>query len=118
MDVEAHLLAYPKCCVESHYLRSEGWNRATLSIVDRHCDGNVVLMREMLAAEKIPPPETEEEKLIYRSACTVFPAKFGSWNVCAKCRSTSHSPAAVQIKKNYDVGMSLNPRLIEMLSVQ
>ena len=74
-------------------------------------------MQKMLSSEKIPPPETDEEKLIYNSAYSVFPAKFGSWNVCAKCRGTKNSPSALQIKKNYNVGMLIGSKLIEMLSV-
>ena len=116
MEDEARLLAYPKCCVQSHYLRLEGWYRAILSILDRHCDGNEVLMQKLLASEKIPPPETDEEKLVFSSAYNVFPAKFGSWNMCAKCRSMKHSPSALQIKKNYNVGMLIGSKLIEMLT--
>jgi len=115
MADEARLLAYPECCVRAHYLRAEGWNRATLSILARHCDGDEAKMKEMLASEELPPAETEEEKIIYKSAYTVFPAKFGSWNLCAKCRESAASPSAAQLAKNRKVGEFTDPEFIAKL---
>ena len=116
MEDEARLLAYPECCVKSHYLRAEGWNRATLSILSRHSEANEEKMRELLSKDELPPAETKEEKMIYQSAYTVFPAKFGSWNLCAKCRGSSNSSSALQIEKNRNVGEFVDPDLVKKLS--
>jgi hypothetical protein len=116
MADEARLLAYPDCCVRAHYLRAEGWNRATLSILSRHCEGDEEKMKKMLASEQLPLPETDEEKMIYQMAYSVYPAKMGSWNMCAKCRDSDESPSAVQIAKNRKVAEFTDQQLAEMLS--
>ncbi len=115
---EARLLSYPECCVRAHYLRAEGWNRATLSILARNSEGDEKKMRDLLTQEELPPPETDEEKMIYRSAYTVFPAKLGSWNLCARCRESAESPSARQIEKNRKIGNLVDPKLVEDLGGQ
>lgn len=115
MADEARLLAYPECCVRAHYLRAEGWNRATLSILARHCDGDDAKMKEMLQSETLPPPETDEEKMIYRTAYTVFPATMGSWNMCANCREGDDTPSARQTAKNRKVAEFTDPALVVKL---
>ena len=104
--------AYPECCVKSHYLRAEGWNWATLSILSRHAEANEDKMRELLSKDELPPAETKEEKLIYQSALTrSSPLSLVVESLCAKCRGSSNSPSAMQIEKKSQCRRICRPRL-------